>query len=75
MPCHHSQDGSIVVCAPVSRRVYAAHHEVRWCFGCRAYHKHEAVWIETAEPSYYDPVAVWECDGCGGDHTDFPLGW
>jgi hypothetical protein len=45
---------------------------VRWCFGCRERLPHDLVILGDSEPSYYEPVAVRECSGCGKDRTDFP---
>lgn len=44
----------------------------RWCFGCRACVPHAFVVLDYAEPSYFTPVALWECARCGRDRTRFP---
>lgn len=45
---------------------------VKWCFGCRAHLAHELVVLADEEPSYYDPIAVLECERCKKDRTTFP---
>lgn len=49
----------------------------KWCFQCRKRLKHTAELMAdyplgSKEMSYYDPVWVLRCSGCGGDHTRFP---
>lgn len=44
----------------------------RWCFGCRKRLPHEDVLLDDEEPSYYEPVWVRRCSGCGKDRTAFP---
>lgn len=44
----------------------------RWCFGCRRRLPHDDVLLGDEEPSYYDPVWVRTCSGCGQDRTAFP---
>jgi len=47
----------------------------KWCFRCRSRLSHEAVLLidpPERQPSYFDPVWVLRCSGCGGDHTHFP---
>lgn len=46
----------------------------RWCFRCRKRHAGTSVLLDYAEPSYYDPIWQYRCDGCHGDHRLFP-GW
>lgn len=59
-----------------ARRRYTGQSEVRWCFGCRAYHVHR--WViasyDPASPHYgwHEPVQVCECSCCGNDRTRFP---
>ena len=48
---------------------------VRWCFRCRRRLRHVAVLLDDPperQPSYYEPVWVLRCAGCGKDHTWFP---
>lgn len=45
---------------------------VKWCFACRKRLRHVAVALADAEPSYYEPIWVVRCAGCGEDHTHFP---
>lgn len=46
----------------------------RWCFGCRARLPHDDVLIGDPPEvmSYYEPVWVRRCSGCGRDRTQFP---
>lgn len=46
----------------------------RWCFHCRKRLPGAHQLLDYAEPSYYDPIWVYRCDGCGGDYRLFP-GW
>lgn len=46
----------------------------RWCFGCRKRLAHTWVLLGDEGISYYDPVWVCRCSGCGEDRTRFP-GW
>jgi hypothetical protein len=46
----------------------------RWCFGCRKRLPHADVLYGDENPSYYDPIWVRECSGCGKDRTAFPTG-
>lgn len=54
----------------------------RWCFGCRKRHPGtltiEAPSLETLMATeawgWAEPIAVYECDGCGDDRRLFP-GW
>jgi hypothetical protein len=46
----------------------------RWCFQCRKHLPHTWALLDDPperQPSWYDPVPVLRCSGCGGDHTDF----
>lgn len=45
---------------------------LRWCFGCRQHLPHDWFLLGDKEPSYYDPVWVRKCSGCGEDRTHFP---
>jgi hypothetical protein len=44
----------------------------RWCFGERK--RQPGTWrlLADKEPSYYEPVWVYKCDGCGEDRRFFP---
>ena len=47
----------------------------RWCFQCRKRLPHTWVLLDDPperQPSYYEPVWVCRCSGCGEDHTRFP---
>lgn len=44
----------------------------RWCFACRKRLPHDDVLLGDEGPSYYDPVWVRKCSGCGNDRTTFP---
>lgn len=50
----------------------------RWCFGERR--RQPGAWElrgdtpTQAEPSWYEDVWIYRCDGCGKDRRDFP-GW
>ena len=44
----------------------------KWCFGCRKHLPHDMVTLVDEEPSYYDPVGVYECSRCKKDRTLFP---
>jgi hypothetical protein len=44
----------------------------KWCFGCRKRLPHTWQLLDYEEPSYYEPVAVLRCLGCGQDRTRFP---
>lgn len=50
-----------------------------WCFKCRKRLPHTAQCLvdpPERQPSYYDPVWVRRCSGCGRDCTRFPgTGW
>jgi hypothetical protein len=49
--------------------------EPRWCFGCRKRLAGDWVLLDDPperQPSYYDPVWVWRCDGCNRDRSRFP---
>lgn len=41
--------------------------EPRWCFGCRARKAGVHQLLDYDEPSYYEPIWVYRCDGCGDD--------
>lgn len=43
-----------------------------WCFRCRRRLPHDHVLMGDEGPSYYDPVWIRKCSGCGEDHTAFP---
>lgn len=46
-----------------------------WCFHCRKRLPHDAVLLDyppDMQPTYYDPIWVYRCSECGGDHTRFP---
>jgi hypothetical protein len=45
-----------------------------WCFGCRKRLPHDAVVLDYAEPSYYEPILKRECSRCHRDETSFPEG-
>ena len=45
---------------------------VRWCFGQRKRLEHERLLLDYEEPSYYEPIWVIRCSGCGQDRTRFP---
>lgn len=49
----------------------AAHNVARrrWCFRCR---RRAAHWLTLLVGDWYEPVALWICERCGGDHTAFP---
>ncbi len=51
-----------------------AEHDIgdKWCFGCRKRLPHTVRVLGDEEPSYYEPVAVRVCSGCGRDQTAFP---
>ena len=46
----------------------------RWCFGCRKRLPHDDVLLGDPPEvmSWYDPVWVCQCSGCGRDRTEFP---
>ncbi len=44
----------------------------RWCFGCSKRLPHFDVALVDEELSYYDPVWITQCLGCGRDRTTFP---
>lgn len=47
----------------------------RWCFLERKRLPHTWALVDDppeAQPSYYEPVPVLRCSGCGGDHTVHP---
>lgn len=44
----------------------------KWCFRCRKHLPHKFVVLDYEEPSYWDPIAQYQCSGCGGDYTAFP---
>jgi hypothetical protein len=54
-----------------SERTVTDRLEEKWCFGCKRRGLHRLVVLSDPFPSYYEPVAVWECPTCGRDRTDF----
>lgn len=54
-----------------TKRVREGDDGVRWCFGCRKRLPHKWVLFDYPEPSYYEPIVVRECSGCGKDRTAF----
>jgi hypothetical protein len=44
-----------------------AFEPARWCFGERKRRMGMHVLLGDREPSYYEPIWVYRCDGCGED--------
>lgn len=47
----------------------------RWCFAERKRLPHTWSLLDYEGPSYYEPIWVIECSGCGQDRTHFGDGW
>lgn len=67
-----STAGTLHITPGPSVRTPLGEFEVRWCFRCRKRLRHERVVLEDPFPSYYEPLLVLACEGCGGDYTTFP---
>jgi hypothetical protein len=46
--------------------------DLRWCFQCRRRLPGTHVLLADEQPSYYEPVWAYRCDGCGRDGRYFP---
>lgn len=77
-------EGAIACIIPGPKKVIATKDDqVRWCFSCRKHlpHMWVCLWDHTIEEAkalpiekltYYDPIWIRKCSGCGKDRTDFP---
>lgn len=60
------------VCRTPMKELRREPDRIRWCFNCRKHLMHDFVIIATVEPSYYDPIARYDCPQCHQDRTCFP---
>lgn len=60
---------------PAARKPIRKRHRWKWCFECRKRMPHMLMMAYDPHPSYYDTFVYWRCNGCAGDHTEFPQSW
>jgi hypothetical protein len=67
------KQGAVLCIIPGPSKVLATREfGVRWCFKCRKRLPQTEVLLGDEFPSYYEPIWVIRCDGCGEDHVLFP---
>ena len=69
---------AIVVCLGPSVVIKTEDAGEKWCFGCRKRLPHTWELLDDPperQPSWYSPIWVCRCSGCGRDCTSFPGAW
>lgn len=57
------------ICRPTIKPARPKHVQDKWCFECRQRLPHR---LHFTCDAWYDPEAVWLCQGCKQDRTWFP---